>query len=426
LGQNLPNLNLTKKILAKNSNKKTISTGDFVEANVDVVMVNDLTGVLAVDAFNRLRRRKIWDKERIVVVFDHQVPADTVKSAELQKILREFVAKYRIKYFYDVGWGGICHQIMPEKGHVRPGVVIVGADSHTCTYGAFGAFATGIGSTDAAAVFATGQIWLRVPEVIKINVTGKFKKYVFPKDLILHIIGSVRAHGANYKSLEFTGSAIQDMSIDGRMTLCNMVVEMGAKSGIIEPDQKTINYIRNRALRDFNPIYSDENAEYDGELSFDVSGLEPQVACPNAVDNVKPISEVGEIEIDQAFLGSCTNGRLEDLRVAAEILKGKKVKKGVRFIVTPASQEVYIAALSEGLIETFVKAGAFFGPPTCGPCLGGHFGLLADGEVCVSSSNRNFLGRMGSPKAEVYLASPATVVASALNGKITSPKGLIK
>ncbi len=411
--------------MAKASGREYVESGEFVEAKVDMVMVNDLTGPLALDAFEKLKQRRIWDKNKIVIVLDHQIPADRVYSAELHKRLRRFAAEYGVKNFYDVGRGGICHQVMVEKGHVKPGVVVVGADSHTCTYGALGAFATGIGSTDAAAVFATGSLWFKVPEVIKVNVEGKLKPHVFPKDIILYIIGLLGEDGATYMGIEFTGSTIRNMSVGGRLTLCNMVVEAGAKTGIVEPDEKTYEYLKGRIKETFTPIHSDPDPHYEEKLSLNVEDLEPQVACPHSVGNVKPVDEVEDVEINQAFIGSCTNGRLEDLRVAAKILEGKKVKDGVRLIVIPASQEVYLEALKEGLLEVFVKAGAYVGPATCGPCLGGHFGLLADGEVCISSTNRNFVGRMGSPKSKVYLASPATVAASALTGKITNPKRFI-
>jgi 3-isopropylmalate/(R)-2-methylmalate dehydratase large subunit len=315
---------------------------------------------------------------------------------------------------------------MPEKGHVAPGNVIVGADSHTCTYGAFGAFATGIGSTEAAAVFATGKIWFKVPPTIKVNVKGKFKKFVTPKDLILNIIGNLSVDGAIYKAAEFTGPTIKGMSIAGRMTLCNMAVEMGAKNGIIAPDAKTRKFLEGRVaqpLPPFDALQSDKDATYAKTVEFDASGLEPQVACPSSVDNVKPASELNA-PVDQAFIGSCTNGRIEDLRLAAQILKGKKVKDGVRALVIPASQEVYTQALREGLTEIFTEAGAIVCGSACGPCLGGHIGILASGETCVSTSNRNFIGRMGSTEANVYLASPATVAASAVTGRITDPRKL--
>ena len=419
-------MNITEKILAKASGKQTVSPGEIVDANVDVIMVHDLTGPLAVEAFKKIGTEKVWDNQKVVVILDHQVPAESIKAAELHITMRQFAKDQKLR-IYDVGKGGICHQVMPEKGHVVPGTVIVGADSHTCTYGAFGAFATGIGSTEAAAVFATGKIWLKVPEAIKINVTGQFSTYVTPKDLVLKIIGKLGVDGAIYKSAEFTGPTIRDMSMAGRMTICNMAVEMGAKNGIIEPDQTTSKFLKGRTskpLPNFESLKSDKDASYARTMEFNVTDLEPQVACPSSVDNVKPVSEVGNVPIEQAFIGSCTNGRIEDLRLAAKILKGKKVKDSVRALVIPASQEVYRQALSEGLLEIFTDAGAIVCGSACGPCLGGHIGLLAAGEVCVSTSNRNFIGRMGSTQASVYLASPATVAASAVTGKITDPKTL--
>ena len=418
-------MNITEKILAKASGKKVVHPGEIVDANVDMIMVHDLTGPLAVEAFKKIGVQKVWDNQKAVVILDHQVPAESVKAAELHKTMRQFAKDQKIR-IYDIGRGGICHQVMPEKGHVVPGTVIVGADSHTCTYGAFGAFATGIGSTEAAAVFATGKIWLKVPEAIKINVTGEFQKYVTPKDLILSIIGRMGVDGATYKSTEFTGPTIKSMSIAGRMTLCNMAVEMGAKNGIIEPDETTRKFLEGRvkALPNFESLKSDKDAVYERTVEFDVSKMEPQIACPSSVDNVKPISEAGNVPIEQAFIGSCTNGRIEDLRLAAQVLKGKRVKDNVRALVIPASQEVYKQALNEGLLEIFTDAGAIVCGSACGPCLGGHIGLLAADEVCVSTSNRNFIGRMGSTQASVYLASPATVAASAVTGKITDPRKL--
>jgi 3-isopropylmalate/(R)-2-methylmalate dehydratase large subunit len=418
-------MNITEKILAKASGKKVVHPEEIVDANVDMIMVHDLTGPLAVEAFKKIGVQKVWDNQKIVVILDHQVPAESVKAAELHKTMRQFAKDQKLR-IYDIGRGGICHQVMPEKGHVVPGTVIVGADSHTCTYGAFGAFATGIGSTEAAAVFATGKIWLKVPAAIKINVTGQFQKYVTPKDLILSIIGRMGADGAIYKSAEFNGPAIKSMSIAGRMTLCNMAVEMGAKNGIIEPDETTRKFLEGRvkALPNFDSLKSDKDAVYERTVEFDVSKMEPQIACPSSVDNVKPVSEVGNVPIEQAFIGSCTNGRIEDLRLAAQVLKGKRVKDTVRALVIPASQEVYKQALNEGLLEVFTDAGAIVCGSACGPCLGGHIGLLAADEVCVSTSNRNFIGRMGSTKASVYLASPATVAASAVTGKIADPRKL--
>jgi 3-isopropylmalate/(R)-2-methylmalate dehydratase large subunit len=419
-------MNITEKILAKASGKNTVHTGEIVDANVDMVMVHDLTGPLAVEAFKKLGIKNVWDNKKVVVILDHQVPAESVKSAELHKTMREFARDQQLR-LYDVGKGGICHQVMPEKGHVLPGTLIVGADSHTCTYGAFGAFATGIGSTEAAAVFATGKIWLKIPAAIKINVHGNFQKYVTPKDLILSIIGKVGAGGAIYKSVEFTGPAIRAMSIAGRMTLCNMTVEMGAKNGVVEPDEVTRKFLEGRTAKAFVPfesLKSDADASYEKVIDIDIADLEPQIACPSSVDNVKPASEIGNVQVEQAFIGSCTNGRIEDLRLAAQILNGKMVKDGVRALVIPASQEVYSQALKEGLIEIFTDAGAFVCGSTCGPCLGGHIGLLASGETCVSTSNRNFIGRMGSTEANVYLASPATAATSAITGRITDPREL--
>jgi 3-isopropylmalate/(R)-2-methylmalate dehydratase large subunit len=419
-------MNISEKILAKASGKNVVHAGEIADAKVDMIMVHDLTGPLAVEAFKRIGVNHVWDNQKVVIILDHQVPAESVKAAELHKMLRKFAKEQKIR-IYDVGKGGICHQVMPEKGHVLPGTVIVGADSHTCTYGAFGAFATGIGSTEAAAVFATGRIWLRVPEAIKINVTGQFQKYVTPKDLILSIIGKLGAGGAIYKSVEFAGPAIRAMSIAGRMTLCNMTVEIGAKNGIVAPDEITRKFLEGRtakALVPFESLKSDADASYEKVIDIDVTDLTPQIACPSSVDKVKPASEVGNVQVEQVFIGSCTNGRIEDLRLAAQILKGKLVKDGVRTLVIPASQEVYLQALKEGLIEIFTNSGAMVCGSTCGPCLGGHIGLLAAGETCVSTSNRNFIGRMGSTEANVYLASPATVAASAVTGRITDPREL--
>ncbi len=413
-------MNITEKILAKASGREIVYPREIVEAKVDSVMVNDLTGPLAVEAFRKIGVKKVWDASKIAIILDHLAPANSEKAAELHKILRIFAKEQGIEGFYDVG-EGICHQIMVEKGYVKPGNLIVGADSHTCTYGALGAFATGIGSTEAAAVFATGKIWLKVPEAIKINVVGDFQKFVTPKDLILYIIGKIGANGATYKSIEFAGPTIQKMSIDGRMTICNMAVEMGAKNGIIAPDEITLEYL---GLKHTEFLRSDPDASYEKIMNIDVTSLGPHVACPNSVDNVKSVNDVEGIEVNQAFIGSCTNGRIEDLRLAAQILKGRKVKRGTRLLVIPASRTIYQQALREGLIEIFVESGAVVCNPTCGPCLGGHLGILASDEICISSSNRNFIGRMGSAKAKIYLASPATVAASAITGKITDPRKL--
>ena len=418
-------MNITEKILAKASEKKVVQPGDIVDVNVDMVMVHDLTGPLAVEAFKKIGVQKVWDNQKVVVILDHQVPAESVKAAELHMTMRQFAKEQKLR-IYDVGRGGICHQVMPEKGHVVPGTVIVGADSHTCTYGAFGAFATGIGSTEAAAVMATGKIWLKIPKAVRFVISGGFPKFVTPKDLILSIIGRVGVDGVTYGSAEFAGSTIRGMSIGGRMTLCNMAVEMGAKNGIVEPDETTRKFLESRIKKmpNLEALKSDKDAVYERTVEVDVTKMEPQVACPSSVGNVKPVSEVGNVPIEQAFIGSCTNGRIEDLRLAAQVLKGKRVKDGVRALVIPASQEVYKQALNEGLMQIFTDAGAIVCGSACGPCLGGHIGLLAAGETCVSTSNRNFIGRMGSTQANVFLASPATVAASAVTGKITDPRKL--
>ena len=414
-------MNIIEKILAKASNRRDLNPGEIIEAKIDKVMANDITAPLAVKAFEEMDGKKVWNKEKIILVLDHLVPANRDRSAELHMLLRRFAREQKIKHFYDVGRGGVCHQIMMEN-HVKPGEVIVGGDSHTCTYGAIGAFATGIGSTEVASVFLTGKLWFKVPKAINIVVEGKLKPPIAPKDLILYTIGQFRADGATYMGVKFSGEAIRDISIDGKMTLCNMVVEMGAKNGIIEPDEKTALYLKERRLTPFDFIKDDMDATYYKTLYYDASELEPMVACPFTVDNVKPVSEVDNVEIDQAVIGSCTNGRLEDLRIAAQIFHNKKVTEGVRVLIIPSSRKVYMDAMNEGLLETFIKAGALICNPCCGPCYGGHLGLLAAEEVCISTTNRNFVGRMGSPNAKIYLASPATVASSALTGKITDPR----
>jgi len=417
-------VNITEKILTKSAGVENVHPGDIIDSNVDILMIHDLTGPLAVKSFEKIGIKKVWNNQKIIVVLDHQIPAESIKAAELHKTMRNFAKNQKLK-IYDVGKGGICHQVLPEKGHVLPGEIILGADSHTCTYGAFGAFATGIGSTEAAAVMATGKIWLQVPEAIKINVNGEFKKFVTPKDLILFTIGKLGAGGAIYKSIEFAGSTISTMGMSGRMTICNMAVEMGAKNGIIEPDKTTEKFLEGRTKQSNKTLKffkSDSDTQYEQIVDIDVTNLEPQIACSPSVDNIKVVSEVDNIQIDQAFIGSCTNGRIEDLRLAAKILKGKRVKDNVRTLVIPASQEVYLQAIKEGLVETFTESGALVCGATCGPCLGGHIGLLAKDEVCVSTSNRNFIGRMGSKEAKVYLASPATVAASAIAGRIIDPQ----
>ncbi|MEM3383556.1 MAG: 3-isopropylmalate dehydratase large subunit [Nitrososphaerales archaeon] len=413
--------NIIEKILSRASSKKEVTPGEIIEANIDCAMINEMTGHLTIKYFHEVGAKKVWDREKIIMVPDHLIPAPSVEAAELHKIMREFAKEQKIKHFYDVGRGGIAHQIMVEKGHVKPGDVVVGADSHTCTYGAIGAFSTGIGSTEMTAVFITGRLWFKVPKVIEIKVEGNFRKFVTPKDLFLKVAKILGASGANYRGLEFKGPTVRDMSIDGRMTVCNMAIEVGAKAGIIEPDEKTLEYLRGRVRESFPIIKSDEDSEYEKSLEINANDLIPLVSCPDAVDNVKPVSDVEGIELDQVFIGSCTNGRIEDLRLAAEILKGNKVSDRTRLIIIPASQEVFLDALREGLIETFLLSGAIVANPTCGPCLGGHLGVIASGEVCLSTTNRNFIGRMGSTKSKVYLASPATAAASAIKGRITDP-----
>jgi len=413
---------MAEKILAKASGSKESEAGEIIMANIDVAMTHDLTGPLSVESFEKIGVQKVWDPEKIVIVFDHQVPADSIDAANNHMIMRKFVEEQGIRNFYDVR-EGVCHQVLPEKGHVVPGEVVVGTDSHTCTHGALGAFATGIGSTDMAMVFATGKLWFKVPETIKFDITGKLQENVFAKDVVLDIIGKIGADGATYKACEFGGETTRDMTISDRMVLCNMAIEMGGKTGLVEPDQKTINYLKGRSTKPYEIMKTDNNASSLETMHINVNELEPQIACPHNVDNVKPVSEVEGTHIDQVFLGSCTNGRLSDLRTAAKIIKGKDVSKNVRMLVIPASREVYTKAMDEGLLRTFVDSGALVCNPCCGPCLGGHIGLVGPGEVSLSTSNRNFKGRQGSPDAEVYLSSAAVAAASAITGKITDPRG---
>ena len=408
---------MSEKILAKASNKSNVEAGDIIIANIDIAMTHDLTGPLSIKAFEEIGVSNVWDASKIVIPFDHQVPADSIDSAENHIVMREFVKKQGIEHFYDVN-AGVCHQILPEKGHVIPGRVIVGADSHTCTHGAFGAFATGIGSTDMAMVFSEGKLWFKVPETNRFNITGTLKEGTYAKDVILHIIGEMGVDGSNYKACEFAGSTVSDMSISDRMVLCNMAIEMGGKTGLVEADLKTLNYVKSRSTKQGEVFKSDLDSSSLNIIDVDVSNLEPQIACPHNVDNVRAVSEVDR-KIDQVFIGSCTNGRLEDLRIAAKILKNNSVASDVRLLVIPSSREVYSKALDEGLIKIFVDAGALVSAPCCGPCLGGHIGIIGPGEVCLSTSNRNFKGRQGSSDGEVYLSSPATAAASAIKGEIT-------
>ena len=416
-------MTMAEKILAKAAGKKESEAGEIVMANIDVAMTHDLTGPMSVESFEKIGVDDVWDPEKIVVVFDHQVPADSIEAAQNHIDMRKFVEEQGINNFYDVR-EGVCHQVLPEMGHIVPGEVVVGTDSHTCTHGALGAFSTGIGSTDMAMVFATGKLWFKVPETIKFNVTGNLAEKVYAKDVVLNIIGKIGADGATYKACEFGGETTQNLSVSDRMVLCNMAIEMGGKTGLVEPDQKTFDYLKGRTTKSYEVMKTDEDADSLEIMDIDVNDLEPQIACPHHVDNVKPVSEVEGTHIDQVFLGSCTNGRLSDLRTAAKILKGKRVSDSIRMLVIPASREVYTKAMDEGLLRTFVDAGALVCNPCCGPCLGGHVGLVGPGEVSLSTSNRNFKGRQGSSDAEVYLSSAAVAAASAITGKISDPRDL--
>jgi 3-isopropylmalate/(R)-2-methylmalate dehydratase large subunit len=412
-------MTMAEKILAAHSGKKQVSAGEFINCKVDMVLANDVTGPIAIREFRRLGV-KVFDPKKIVMVSDHFTPNKDINSAEQAKILRDFAREHGIIYF-DVGEMGIEHALLPEKGLVLPGEVVVGADSHTCTYGAVGAFATGTGSTDIAMSIATGDMWMKVPPTIKFAFYGKLGKWVSGKDLILFTIGQIGVDGALYSAMEFTGDAIDDLPMSGRFTMANMAIEAGAKAGLFKVDEKTLEYVKSRATHKYTVYDSDQDAEYAQTFEWDASKIEPQVAAPHLPSNVKPVSQFSNVNIDQSVIGSCTNGRLDDLRIAARIMKGKKVAPYVRCIVLPGTQQIYLEALKEGLIETFVNAGAVFSTPTCGPCLGGHMGVLAAGERAVSTTNRNFVGRMGSPKSEVYLASPAIAAASAIAGRIVSP-----
>jgi methanogen homoaconitase large subunit len=408
---------ISQKIFSRAcGSSRTVEPGDIVDARVDYVMSHDGTSVLAIKAFKEMGSERVWDAERIIIPFDHIVPANNETAATLQSEVRSWAKEQGIINFFDCG-SGVCHQVLPEQGFALPGKLIVGADSHSCTYGAFGAFGTGVGATDMAELYAEGRHWFKVPETIGVRITGKLGPYVCAKDLALKIIGDLGADGATYKAIEYVGPVIEDMSISGRMTLCNMGVEMGAKAAIIPPDEKTDAYLKSRAREKYTPVFSDPGS-YDSELEYNVGDLEPQIAFPCRVDNVKPVSEFEGTRIDQVFIGTCTNGRLEDLETAARILKGHKV--AVRTLVIPASREVLIDALQKGIIEILVEAGAMIGPPGCGPCLGAHMGVLGDCEVCLSTSNRNFPGRMGKG-GSVYLASPATAAFGAMKGYITMP-----
>ena len=415
-------MTITEKILAAHAGLDVVRPGQIIKAKVDFALANDITAPLAIKAFKAAGGKKVFNKDRIALILDHFTPNKDIPSAIQCQEVREFAYEQNITHFYDVGQVGIEHVLLPEKGLVLPGDLVIGADSHTCTYGALGAFSTGVGSTDLGAVMLTGEIWLKVPASTRLIYKGNLPKWVMGKDLILHTIGDIGVEGALYKAMEFGGEAISQLSMDSRFTMANMAIEAGAKNGIFMADEKTENYIKSRAQRKYHIYQSDVDANYVSVKEYNISNLEPQIALPHSPGNVKGISEIGEIKIDQVVIGSCTNGRIEDLQVAASLLKGHKIAKGVRCIVIPATQMVYLEALCQGIIEIFIKAGAAVSTPTCGPCLGGHMGVLAPGEKAISTTNRNFIGRMGHPQSEVYLSNPAVAAASAIAGKIISPQ----
>jgi len=415
-------MTITEKILAAHAGKAQVVPGELINARVDLALGNDITAPVAIKEFEKIGVANVFDRERVTLIPDHFVPNKDIKSAEQAKLLREFARKHDLVNYYEVGRMGIEHCLLPEQGLVGPGDLVIGADSHTCTYGALGAFSTGMGSTDLAAAMAMGETWLKVPESIKFEFTGELKPWVGGKDLILHIIGDIGVDGALYQAMEFTGPTIQNLSMDGRFTMCNMAIEAGGKNGIIAPDEITRAYVEGRCKRPYQFYQSDPDAKYVKVYHYDASKIEPQVAFPHLPENSRPISQVGNVEIDQSVIGSCTNGRMEDLRLAAKVLKGKQVHKNVRLVIFPGTQEIYLQAMREGLIETFIQAGGAVSTPTCGPCLGGHMGILAKGERSIATTNRNFVGRMGHPESEVYLSNPAVAAASAILGRIAGPE----
>jgi 3-isopropylmalate/(R)-2-methylmalate dehydratase large subunit len=420
-------MTLAEKILARASGRERVSPDQIVVARVDLAMSHENADLVR-KSFLEIGLARVWDPSRIVIVFDHRIPAESEKTATTQKAVREFVAAQGIEHFYDVGRGGICHQVLPENGHVWPGMVLVGTDSHTTTHGAFGAFATGIGATEMAGVWAEGALWFKVPSTLRIEVQGEFRPWISAKDLILYIIGKLGADGADYRAVEFDGPAIRRMTVASRMVLANLAMEMGAKVAFTPVDEILLDYLRPRVPQKLEMIAADADAVYERVIQMDAGQdiLEPQIACPHAVDHVQPLSALGEVPVEQAVLGSCTNGRLEDLEVAAHIVAGRAVHPRTRLVVIPASQQIYREAMRLGYLETLVAAGAIINPPGCGPCVGVHQGILAAGETCVSSTNRNFLGRMGSKDSLVYLASPAVVAASAIAGKLAHPESIVK
>ncbi|MCI0511655.1 3-isopropylmalate dehydratase large subunit [candidate division KSB1 bacterium] len=417
-------MTITEKILAAHSGRQSVRPGELIMTRLDLVLGNDITAPLAIEEFYRSGAKQVWDSQRVVLIPDHFTPNKDIKSAEQCKLMRQFAREQGLTHYYEVGRTGIEHAFLPEQGIVLPGDCMLGADSHTCTYGALGAFATGVGSTDLAAAMITGETWFKVPASIQLNYFGELQPWVSGKDLILYAIKNLGVDGANYKALEFTGETISNISVEGRLTMANMAIEAGAKNGIFTPDAQTLRYVNARARRNYQLFESDADAEYVDRREFDVRKIEPQVAFPHLPENARPVSEATQVAIDQVIIGSCTNGRIEDLRIAAKILQRRKVNLNVRCIIIPATPTVYADALHEGLIEIFLQAEAVVSTPTCGPCLGGHMGILAAGERAVATTNRNFIGRMGHPQSEVYLASPAIAAASAVLGRIGSPTEL--
>ena len=414
-------MTMTQKILAAHAGLESVSAGQLIEADLDLVLGNDITSPVAIHEIEKMKVDGVFHKDKIALVMDHFVPNKDIKSAEHCKCVREFACKNEITNFFDVGQMGIEHALLPEQGLTVAGDVIIGADSHTCTYGALGAFSTGVGSTDMAAGMATGKAWFKVPSALKFVLTGKPAPYISGKDIILHIIGMIGVDGALYKSMEFTGDGIQYLNMDDRFTIANMAIEAGGKNGIFPVDAVTEAYLKEHSKRDYKIYEADEDAEYDEVYTIDLSTLKSTVSFPHLPENTRTIDEVGDVAIDQVVIGSCTNGHISDLRIAAEIMKGKKIAKNVRCIIIPATQQIYLEAMEEGLLKTFIQCGAVVSTPTCGPCLGGYMGVLAEGERCVSTTNRNFVGRMGHVDSEVYLASPAVAAASAIAGKIAGP-----
>lgn len=414
-------MTMTQKILAAHAGVPEVKAGELISASLDMVLANDITGPVSIKEFDKAGFQQVFDKSKVSLVMDHFTPNKDIKSAEQCKACRTFAKRFDIDNFYDVGEVGIEHALLPEKGLAGPGEAIIGADSHTCTYGALGAFSTGVGSTDVTAGMVTGKAWFKVPSAIKFDLTGVFPPHVSGKDLILHIIGMIGVDGALYKSMEFSGPGVSSLTMDDRFTICNMAIEAGAKNGIFPVDEITLDYVKSRVNREFKTYEADEDAEYENVYHIDLSSLEPVVSFPHLPSNTRTFKDIPEIEIDQVVIGSCTNGRISDMEKAAAIFKGKHVAKGVRAIIMPATQKIYMECLKRGYLETFIEAGCIISPPTCGPCLGGHMGILAAGERCVSTTNRNFIGRMGHVESEVYLASPETAAASAISGKISSP-----